>query len=307
MIYTVTFNPALDLFVESELVIGEINRVTHEEYTPGGKGINVSIVCKELDNDTVATGFIGGFTGEFIRSELEKKGVKHNFVSCDGITRINMKIVELQETHINLNGVSISREEFLELKEYLSKKLTSKDVLIISGNSAQGIGKEEFAEIANIANDKKALLVIDTNQSYLEYLLICKPFLIKPNVQELAGVFNVAITSEEEIIKYARKLQQEGARNVLVSNGVKGAILVTEEDVYHGEPLIGQTVNSIGSGDSMVAGFVCEWLKTTDYESALKMAITCGATTAFSTTLAKREDINANIDKAIVTKEVRRG
>ena len=125
MIYTVTFNPALDLFVESELVIGEINRVTHEEYTPGGKGINVSIVCNELDTDTIATGFIGGFTGEFIRSELEKKGIKHNFISCDGITRINMKIVELQETHINLNGVSISQSEFLELKEYLCIFLSS--------------------------------------------------------------------------------------------------------------------------------------------------------------------------------------
>lgn len=304
MIYTVTFNPSIDLFVEAELTVGELNRVTREEYMAGGKGLNVSIICHELKMDSIATGFVGGFTGEFVKQELNQLEVNHHFVEADGITRINMKIAGMDETEINLTGVQVTREHFRKLYDYLNESLSKDDTLVISGNSANGIDKDDYATLCQLANDKGSLLVVDTNQAYLEFLLPYHPFLIKPNVSELAGVFGTAISSEEDIVKHARKLQKLGARNVLVSNGSKGAILISEKDIYYGEPIKGKRVNSIGAGDSMVAGFVCEWMNTKDYEKALKMGLVCGAMTAFSERLATHDAIYERLAEANVTKEV---
>lgn len=301
MIYTVTFNPSIDLFVEADIEVGALNRVRKEEYMAGGKGLNVSIVCNQLHMDTIATGFLGGFTGNFVKEELEKEGVNHHFIEADGITRINMKIAGIDETEINLTGVKVSRTQFDLLYQYLDEQLTEKDALIISGNSASGIDKDDYGTLCKLANQKNALLVVDTNQAYLESLLQYRPFLIKPNVQELAGVFKTTISSEEDIVFFAKKMQNMGARNVLVSNGSKGAILVGEENVYFGEPIKGKRVNSIGAGDSMVAGFICEWIQTNDYEKSLKMGLVCGALTAFSERLARRDDILTRLPEAVVT------
>ncbi|MDD6467235.1 MAG: 1-phosphofructokinase family hexose kinase, partial [Erysipelotrichaceae bacterium] len=228
MIYTVTFNPSIDLFVEADLTVGELNRVSREEYMAGGKGLNVSMICHELEMDTVATGFLGGFTGEFVKQEMDRMNVVHHFIEAEGITRINMKIAGIDETEINLTGVHVTREHFEQLYQFLNKSLTKDDTLIISGNSANGIDKDDYGTLCQLANDKGSLLVVDTNQAYLEFLLPYHPFLIKPNVSELAGVFETTISSEEDIVKHARQLQKLGAVNVLVSNGSKGAILVGE-------------------------------------------------------------------------------
>jgi len=304
MIYTVTINPAIDLFVEADIVLGETNRVSKEEYTTGGKGINVSIVCSELGNKTTAIGFVNGFTGEFIKNELSKRGIGYNFISCDGITRVNMKIVGIQETEINLNGVSIPENSYKEMKEYLNSNLKNKDFLIISGNSTKGMGKEEYLEIANIANAKGATLVVDTNQAYLEYLLSEKPFLVKPNIQELAGMFSGRMSAEEQIIQSAKKLQSMGAENVLVNNGTKGTILVTSDAIYFADALDEKIVSSTGISDSMVAGFVCEWKKTNCFESALRMSVASGEATANSATLAKKKEILKIIEQVNVIKRV---
>lgn len=301
MIYTVTFNPSIDLFVEADIEVGELNRVRKEEYMAGGKGLNVSIVCNQIGMDTIATGFVGGFTGNFVKEELDKEHIKHHFIEASGITRINMKIAGIDETEINLTGVQVNREQFEELYQYLDAHLTSEDALVISGNAASGIYKEDYGTLCELANNKKALLVVDTNQAYLESLLVHQPFLIKPNVSELAGVFKTAISSEEDIVVYAKKLQDMGAKNVLVSNGSKGAILVSEDGVYYGEPIKGRRVNSIGAGDSMVAGFVCEWMQTHSYEKGLKMGLVCGALSAFSERLARRDDIFNRLPEAVVT------
>lgn len=301
MIYTVTCNPSIDLFVEAELVIGELNRVRSEEYMAGGKGINVSLVCKELGAETIASGFLGGFTGAFIREELDKAGIAHHFIECDGITRCNMKVAGTEETEINLNGVTVDRVHFAELCAYLEEHLTDRDALIISGNTAPGVDQTDYLELCRVANRCHALLVVDTNQAYLESILSEHPFLIKPNVAELGGMFHQVISSEDEIVSCARLLQKKGAHYVLVSNGSKGAVLVTPDDVYYGEPLQGHRVNSVGAGDSMVAGFVCEWLKDHDETKALKMGLTCGALSAFSQRLAKREDIERRVKEAVVT------
>lgn len=303
MIYTVTFNPSIDLFVEADIEVGELNRVRKEEYMAGGKGLNVSIICHELNMDTIATGFLGGFTGNFVKSEMDNMGVAHHFIDAEGITRINMKIAGIDETEINLTGVHVNREQFNELYQYLNQQLTKEDALIISGNAALGIDRDDYGTLCELANQKGAMLVVDTNQAYLEGLLSYQPFLIKPNVSELAGVFHTSISSEEDIVKHARKLQALGAKNVLVSNGSKGAILVTENDVYYGDPIKGKRVNSIGAGDSMVAGFVCAYLNTNSYEEALKMGLVCGALTAFSERLAKGEDIRKRLPEAIVLKK----
>ena len=300
MIYTVTFNPSIDLFVEADIEVGKLNRVRKEEYMAGGKGLNVSMVCNQLHMDTIATGFLGGFTGNFVKEELDKEGIQYHFVEANGITRINMKIAGIDETEINLTGVNVSRSQFDELYAYLDSNLTANDALIISGNAAKGIDVNDYGTLCALANDKNALLVVDTNQAYLEGLLSYKPFLIKPNVAELAGVFKTTISSEEDIVMYAKKMQNMGAQNVLVSNGSKGAILITEDGVYYGDPIKGKRVNSIGAGDSMVAGFVCEWLQTKSYEKSLKMGLVCGALTAFSERLARRDDILNRLPEAVV-------
>lgn len=301
MIYTVTFNPSIDLFVEADIEVGELNRVRKEEYMAGGKGLNVSMVCNQLQMETIATGFLGGFTGNFVKEELEKEGIAHHFIEADGITRINMKIAGIDETEINLTGVNVNREQFEKMYQYLNENLTNEDALVISGNSARGIDRDDYATLCKLANEKNALLVVDTNQAYLEGLLQYKPFLIKPNVAELAGVFKTSISNEDDIVEYARKLQGLGAQNVLVSNGSKGAILVSTDGVYFGEPIKGKRVNSIGAGDSMVAGFVCEWINTKDYSKSLKMGLVCGALTAFSERLARRNDILERLPEAVVT------
>ena len=305
MIYTVTFNPAIDLVVEANLNVGELNRAKTEEYFVGGKGINVSQIVHELGADTLATGFIGGFTGTFIKSELENLGIMHHFVPAEGTTRVNVKVIGQGQnpTELNLTGVNVSPAEFKDLKDYLGKHLKPTDVLVISGNAAEGITGTNYEELCELANEKKSLLVVDTNEEFLEKIIKYKPFLIKPNIHELCGVFKKHLGYNEDIINCGKELQQQGAKNVLVSCGSKGAILIGEDGVYYGDPIEGNVISSVGSGDSMVAGFIVEYLKSHNYKNAFELSLAAGSATCFTTGLANAKSIKKLLKEASVVKQ----
>ena len=291
MIYTVTLNPSIDYVINlKSLNIGQINRVNSENVYPGGKGINVSRVLKTLGYDNVATGFISGFTGDFIINSLCELGVKSDFIKLDnGFTRINVKIKSNEETEINGGGPHISDEKLKELFDKLSD-LKEDDILILAGSIPSTLSDDLYEKIIKHVENNKVKVVVDATKNLLLNVLKYNPFLIKPNNHELEEIFNVKLDNLNDIITYAKKLQEMGARNVLVSMGKDGALLITE----NGQVLIsnapnGRVINSVGAGDSMVAGFICGYLNSNSYEEALKLGSASGSATAFSSDLAKKE------------------
>ena len=291
MIYTVTLNPSIDYVINlKSLNTGQINRVNSENVYPGGKGINVSRVLKTLGYDNVATGFISGFTGDFIINSLCELGVKSDFIKLDnGFTRINVKIKSNEETEINGGGPHISDEKLKELFDKLSD-LKEDDILILAGSIPSTLSDDLYEKIIKHVENNKVKVVVDATKNLLLNVLKYNPFLIKPNNHELEEIFNVKLDNLNDIITYAKKLQEMGARNVLVSMGKDGALLITE----NGQVLIsnapnGRVINSVGAGDSMVAGFICGYLNSNSYEEALKLGSASGSATAFSSDLAKKE------------------
>ncbi len=291
MIYTVTLNPSIDYVINlKSLNIGQINRVNSENIYPGGKGINVSRVLKTLGYDNVATGFISGFTGDFIINSLCELDVKSDFIKLDnGFTRINVKIKSNEETEINGGGPHISDEKLKELFDKLSD-LKEDDILILAGSIPSTLSEDLYEKIIKHVENNKVKVVVDATKNLLLNVLKYNPFLIKPNNHELEEIFNVKLDNLNDIITYAKKLQEMGARNVLVSMGKDGALLITE----NGQVLIsnapnGRVINSVGAGDSMVAGFICGYLNSNSYEEALKLGSASGSATAFSSDLAKKE------------------
>ena len=292
MIYTVTFNPAIDLFLDTDLNVGKLNRVRKEEYFVGGKGLNVSQVLQNLGDESIATGFVGGFTGEYIRKELAKIGIESQLIECVGNTRINVKVQSGDEpTEINLNGVMVREEEFAELKEYLNGKLEKDDYLVISGNSARGLDETHFGELCALANEKEANLVLDTNENYLQKLLSHKPLMIKPNIHELSGVLKKEITTDEELEKAMKQLHEDGIRYVVVSAGSKGAYLYNGK-FHYVKAFKGKVINTIGAGDSMVAAFVHARKMGLEDEELLRYCVAAGSATSFSEGLCTQEEIN---------------
>ena len=294
MIYTVTLNPSIDYVINlKSLNTGQINRVNSENVYPGGKGINVSRVLKTLGYDNVATGFISGFTGDFIINSLCELGVKSDFIKLDnGFTRINVKIKSNEETEINGGGPHISDEKLKELFDKLSY-LKEDDILILAGSIPSTLSDDLYEKIIKHVENNKVKVVVDATKNLLLNVLKYNPFLIKPNNHELEEIFNVKLDNLNDIITYAKKLQEMGARNVLVSMGEDGALLITE----NGQVLIsnapnGRVINSVGAGDSMVAGFICGYLNSNSYEEALKLGSASGSATAFSSDLAKKELIH---------------
>ena len=294
MIYTVTLNPSIDYVINlKSLNTGQINRVNSENVYPGGKGINVSRVLKTLGYDNVATGFISGFTGDFIINSLCELGVKSDFIKLDnGFTRINVKIKSNEETEINGGGPHISDEKLKELFDKLSD-LKEDDILILAGSIPSTLSEDLYEKIIKHVENNKVKVVVDATKNLLLNVLKYNPFLIKPNNHELEEIFNVKLDNLNDIITYAKKLQEMGARNVLVSMGKDGALLITE----NGQVLIsnapnGRVINSVGAGDSMVAGFICGYLNSNSYEEALKLGSASGSATAFSSDLAKKELIH---------------
>ena len=304
MIYTITFNPALDYISQVDnFEVGKINRTKTEEILSGGKGLNVSTVLSNLGIESTALGFIAGFTGEELKKNIEEKGIKTDFINVKkGITRINVKISSKEETALNGNGPEITEENIKELIEKIDK-IKSEDKVILAGNIPKCINNNIYEIICKKLNEKNVLFIVDATKELLMNVLKFKPFLIKPNKEELEETFNTKIETKEEIIIYAKKLQEKGAQNVLISLGGDGAILLTEKnEVYYSNTPKGQVINTVGAGDSMVAGFVAGYLKKKDYKEALKLGIASGSATAFSAGLAMNEEINGLLKQITIEK-----
>lgn len=299
MIYTVTFNPAIDYIAEvNELKMNEINRATYEKVLAGGKGINVSVVLKNLGIESVALGFIAGFTGQEIKRKVETFGIKTDFVNIpDKFSRINVKLqssvagIISEETAINGEGPKISEKEIDELMKKI-EKLGKEDFLVLAGSVSRNMKEDIYERICTKVEEKGTKIVADATGKLLVNVLKHKPFLIKPNKEELEEIFEDKIETNEEIILYAKKLQEMGAENVLISMDQDGAILVTKDKkILHSKAPKGEVVNSVGAGDSMVAGFLTGYISYDDYEKAFKMGIAAGSASAFSENLATKEEI----------------
>ena len=299
MIYTVTFNPALDYVIKVDnFQTGGINRVYQENIFFGGKGINVSFVLREHGFTSTALGFTAGFTGEAIEKGLQEQGIKSDFIRLPkGMSRINVKMKSDNETEINGQGPNIPQDALNQLFEKLNT-LVKGDVLILAGSIPNTLPEDVYEQIMARLDGTGILIAVDATKDLLLNVLKYHPFLIKPNNHELGEMFGVVLKTEEDITFYAKKLQEQGARNVLISMAGDGAILVTEEGAVHkiGVPK-GTVVNSVGAGDSMVAGFMAGYLTKGDYAYALKLGTASGSATAFSEGLAVKEDI----DKLLAT------
>ena len=293
MIYTVTFNPALDYVIRMEsLKLGTVNRSSAEAVYYGGKGINVSTVLKNIGVDSVALGFVAGFTGKEIEEGVKNMGVATDFIKLpEGMGRINVKIKAEQETEINGQGPAISMEKVEKLFEKLDR-LEKGDCLVLAGTIPASLPSDIYEQIMDRLKDKEIRIVVDATKDLLLNVLKYHPFLIKPNNHELGEMFGVVLKTDEEIVEYAKKLQERGARNVLISMAGDGAILLTEtKEVYKMGVPKGTVVNSVGAGDSMVAGFVASYFKEHDYLKALKFGTATGSATAFSEGLATMDKV----------------
>jgi len=292
MIYTVTFNPAIDYVVHTgKMEVGSVNRSESEEIYFGGKGINVSFVLSELGIRSIALGFIGGFTGEAIEKGVAAKGVETDFVHLEnGFSRINVKIKSDNETELNGQGPKISQAALDSLFNKLDK-LRDGDTLVLAGSVPNTLPSDIYEKILEFLSDRKIKTVVDAANDLLKNALKYRPFLIKPNNHELGEMFGVKLNSRSEIAEYAAKLKEMGARNVLVSMAEDGALLLDENGKTHICGVCkGAVKNSVGAGDSMVAGFIAGSLKG-DYEYALKLGTAAGGATAFSDGLAQKDDI----------------
>ena len=296
MIYTVTFNPAIDYVVrlDAPLEVGQVNRACGEDCVLGGKGINVSGVLAQLGCPSVALGFVAGETGAWLERGLAAQGLHTDFVHLEnGMTRINVKIKAEQETELNGAGPDIPDEALHQLEEKLDG-LTENDVLILAGSIPASLPQNVYERLLARLDGRGVRCVVDATRALLVNVLPYHPFLIKPNNHELGEIVGRTLTTDADITAAARTLQEKGARNVLVSMAGDGALLLDEKGEVHriGTPK-GKVVNSVGAGDSMVAGFVAGYLRSGSYLEALRLGTACGSATAFSLGLAKKEKIDA--------------
>lgn len=302
MIYTVTLNPSIDFIVRLDnLVLDSVNRMSSDDKFAGGKGINVSRILQRLDIDNTATGFIGGFTGRFVADSLVAEGIKTDFVEVSEDTRINVKIKAGEETEINGAGPKISDEKLEELKSILAG-LSSEDTVVFAGSAPSSLGNQVYNALIPIAKKAGAEVVCDFEGQTLLDSLNYQPLLVKPNNHELADIFGVELNGLADIEKYAREILAKGAKNVIISMAGDGALLVTPEAAYFAKPIKGTVKNSVGAGDSMVAGFTGEYVKSGDPVEALKWGVACGTATTFSDDLATAEFIKETYQKVEVEK-----
>ncbi len=300
MIYTVTFNPALDYIVhpEGEIVQGQINRSLKEEFYYGGKGINVSLVLNSLGVDSIALGFIAGFTGLAIERGIRRKGIQTDFIMLEsGISRINVKIRQERETAINSAGPRPGNDD---VKAFIRKLevLQDDDYIVLAGSVPSNMHDDIYERIMRKLADRNVNTVVDAEGELLMKTLPLNPFLIKPNRDELGRLYDTEIKSDDEIVKYAKKLQKEGARNVLVSKGAEGAVLIPEEGKVKsiGVPE-GRVINTVGAGDSMVAGFLAGYMKNANMAKALNLATAAASATAISEGLGEKSTIMMQLEK----------
>ncbi|MCT8975441.1 1-phosphofructokinase [Clostridium sp. CX1] len=302
MIYTVTFNPSIDYVIDvEEFEKGKVNRVTKEYKYAGGKGINVSRVLKNLDIQSRALGFIGGFTGRFIVDSLKSQGVETDFIEVSGDTRINVKLKSKEETEINGAGPEIDEEALNRLFKKIDK-LSSKDFLVLAGNVQKSLPMDIYSIIQQKCSHKAVKVVVDTTGEALIATLKFNPFLIKPNNHELEEIFNVKINSKEELIHYGNELKEKGAENVVISMASEGALLICNEGVFHASAPKGIVKNSVGAGDSLIAGFIASYSEKSSLVEALKFGAATGSATAFSMDLCKMEDVKKLLTEITITK-----
>lgn len=296
MIYTVTLNPALDYIMHVEhFEKNRINKTSSELLLPGGKGINVSIVLHNLGMSSTALGFIAGFTGQEIRRKLQGLGVTDDFIELpDGHSRINMKICSHEETELNGMGPIINEVSLLKLYTQLDRLVTG-DVLVLAGSIPASLPDSIYQDIMKRVEAKGVMTIVDARKDLLENVLELRPFLIKPNNFELAELFGLEeLWDKQEVLRYAKKLQERGARNVLVSMAGAGAVLAAEDgNTYESPAPDGTVINSVGAGDSMVAGFLYGLLTTESFEQAFYTGLACGSASAFSEQLATKDAVDA--------------
>ncbi|GIO25313.1 1-phosphofructokinase [Oceanobacillus sp. J11TS1] len=291
MIYTITLNPSIDYIVPvDQIELGGLSYMNNDYKLPGGKGINVSRILKALSTDSVALGFIGGFTGKFIEDALNQLDVRTNFVNIKEDTRINIKLKSDQETEINGRGPALSDKEvnlFLKQLEDIKKG----DTVILSGSKPPSLANDFYEQLIQQVTRQGAEFAIDTTGAALEASLSYKPLLIKPNIHELEALFDVKLETDQEVISYGKKLLEKGAKHVIISMGGDGALLIAEQGTYKAAAPKGRLINSVGAGDSMVAGFISSYLKTKDPVKSFKTSVASGSATAFAEDLATTEEI----------------
>ncbi|MDO5118817.1 MAG: 1-phosphofructokinase [Coriobacteriales bacterium] len=295
MIYTVTFNPSLDYIIRVDnLELGKVNRVNYENILPGGKGVNVSIVLGNLGHKSTALGFTAGFTGAEIEASMRNYGAECDFIHvAEGMSRINVKVKSNEETEINGLGPKITDADVDALFAKLDE-LKAGDYLVIAGSVPSMLPSDMYERIMERLDGRGINIAVDAERDLLTRVLKYHPFVIKPNNHELGDIFGVTLKTREEVVPYAKKLQEQGARNVIISMAGEGAVFVSEAgEVAMSEAPKGTVVNSVGAGDSMVAGFVAGVIETGDMAQAFRMGLCTGSASAFSPDLATRAEVEA--------------
>jgi 1-phosphofructokinase len=297
MIYTCTFNPSIDHHVEvDEFLDGGLNRTKNESFQVGGKGINVSRMLSNLGSHSTVLGFVGGFTGEFIINELRKLGIKEEMIRVEGTTRVNTKIKSLvSETEVNSPGPKVSNQNYLELCNQVLA-LEETDLFVLAGNPSGDFDESAYSKLAMFCRDNNVPFIVDSNKKNLIATLKYNPLLVKPNIHELEELFDVKITSNDEVIKYGKKLLNLGSENVLVSLGKDGAMLLNDRGILTANAPVGELKNSVGSGDSMVGGFIYAYSLGMSDEARLQFSVACGSASAFSEELASNEKVESLLD-----------
>ncbi|MGG4393040.1 1-phosphofructokinase [Paenibacillus thiaminolyticus] len=291
MIYTMTLNPSIDYYVYvDQFQVGGLNRMTKDQKYPGGKGINVSRVLSRIGVPTKALGFVGGFTGQYIQDGLNNEGIETDFVKVEGDTRINIKLKTGEETEINGAGPAISEDKVHELLVKI-EGMSNGDTLVLAGSIPSSLDAGLYGDIMRRCMDKGIRAVVDTSGQAMLELLPYRPFLAKPNQQELGEFFNVNIESLEDVLCYGRQLVDRGAKHVIVSMAGDGAVLITTEAAYMANVPQGKVINSVGAGDSLVAGFIGRYAVTGSIQEAFAYGVATGSATAFSSDLCKKEYI----------------
>ncbi|NLP52237.1 1-phosphofructokinase [Bacillus sp. RO1] len=302
MIYTITLNPSIDYVVEVEgFEEGTINRASKTNYYPGGKGINVSRVLKRLGADTIALGYAGGFTGNFIKEKLIEEQVAVRLVEVEGHSRINVKLKADKETEINGTGPLVSDDAVKRLLQQLNQ-LSSEDIVVLAGSIPGTVPSNIYETLIQKCQQHEAKVVLDTGGQTLKTLIPYKPFFIKPNHHELGELFGVTIQSQDDVIHYAGKIHEQGVENVVVSLAGEGAILYTGSGVFCAKAPRGEVKNSVGAGDSLVAGFLAGYINSKKSEEALRYGIASGSATAFSYDLCQTSDVNRMINLVSIEK-----
>ena len=303
MIYTVTLNPSIDYVITLEnLTLGQVNRLNSDQKLPGGKGINVSRILKRLNIDSTALGFLGGFTGDFIHDELSKEDITCKFTKTTSDTRINVKIKSQNETEINGQGPLISEEQIQSFLTTFNTLIHKNDIVVLAGSMPQGLSQNFYNQLIDIIHEKEADFIIDTTGNALIEALPKKPLLVKPNHHELAEIYHTTFNSTEDILPYGQRLLADGAKYAIISMAGDGALFFTSDHIYFANPIKGTVQNSVGAGDSMIAGFTGSFATDHDELAAFKMGVACGTATAFSKDLADKQTIDHYLSKVTIEK-----